>query len=148
MVARYGTPSLHRRQTEAKYTTDYDSDYPGMGVRLCLALAAPFTPPLSLLLLVIVASSPVRFPDSPDEHQIRRVICESTTAESSLRAPYSPYYPAGNYEAQIREGCVLSQVNIANFFPRRRPTHHSDVLSCSFNATEPSTQLPRRPSQF
>ena len=50
------------------------------GVRLCLALAAPFTACFSLLFLVIVVASPVRFPDSPGEHQIRCVISESTTA--------------------------------------------------------------------
>ena len=145
MVARYGipppSPALGRSKVHHRLRLSRHER-----LRLCLALVAPFTACLSLLLLVILVSSPVRFPDSPDEYQIRRVIPESdtpssTTAEplSSLWAPYSPYYPAGDYEASIREGCVLSQVNIVCFFPRvGSPITHG----CSLIAPTPWSPIP------
>ena len=154
MVARYGipppSPALGRSKVHHRLRLSRHER-----LRFCLALAASFTACLSLLLLVIFVSSPVRFPDSPDEYQIRRVTPESdtpssTTAKplSSLWAPYSPYHPAGNYEASIREGRVLPQVNIVRcFFRACRLTHHSRMLRYSSNATEPDIQLPERPSQ-
>ncbi|KAF9778341.1 phytase [Thelephora terrestris] len=98
-------------------------------VQLCLALFAYIIACLGLLLLLVALFAPDRFPASRDEFQSSRVTpgsdrASSTTLKplSSLWAPYSPYHPAGKYEAPIREGCVLSQVNILQRHGARYPT--------------------------
>ena len=91
-------------------------------IGLCLALSSFFLACFSiLLLLVTVISSLAGFPTSRDEYHSRTATFgfdKSSAIDkaplSSLWASYSPYHPAGEYEGSIREGCVVTQVNIVS----------------------------------
>lgn len=89
-------------------------------IKLCLTLstfsAACFA---GLLLLIGLSPLPDGFPALRGEYHSRSPIDRPdnlSPTTTHLWGPHSPYYPAGKYERSIREGCVVSQVNIASFF--------------------------------
>ena len=124
-------------------------------IGLCLKLSFFFLACFAILsLFVTVISSLARFPVlSRDEYHGRGVTfgfntlsTVDNTSLSSLWAYNSPYHPAGEYEGSIREGCVVTQVNIVSSFPLafHRSQGRLTYLCAtprSFNATEPDTRL-------
>ena len=77
-----------------------------------------------LLLFMSVIPFPEVFPALRGDYRSRGTTSRSdnlqpltgTHRPSSSWAAYSPYHPAGRYERTVREGCVVSQVNIVSSY--------------------------------
>jgi hypothetical protein len=121
MTAHYGIPvpppALARSRVSHKLQL---SPQEKLKLRLTLfALClASFT---SLLLFINVVSPQEGFSALRDEYHSRDVISAfnksssiATEPLSSYWAYYSPYHPAAKFEGSVREGCVVSQVNIVS----------------------------------
>ena len=126
MVAHYAMPAFPPSLAGSRVSHDIEmSPQEKARFRLiffALSLAS-FT---SLWLSASVLSSPHK---SSSSHGGYHAISELDKPPSIAKEPlssywayYSPYHPAGKFHGSTPKGCVVSQVNIVNFFSITFPT--------------------------